>query len=277
MKKYPDIKLAYPVIEAGVDADIMAMKALNGYDKAFSKLHKMGYQGVELQLRDPDNVDVLALESALTQNNLTLAAIGTSPMQKLDKLFLLGKDQYKCDACLRRAKSLISLCAHFDAVLLIGKMRGMVEDVDGCRLSDLQSIIGELAEMASAQHVRIALEPQNSTNINNLNTFHETKKFIERVTAAPGTLGFHADIYHMKISETNLLESLGRYGEMIHFIHIADTERKVPGKGSLNYVRIMETLSRVGYKGFISPEIKQLPESELVAERTIEYFERLLV
>lgn len=272
--KNREIKLAYPVIEAGVDAGIMGMKALEGYDAPFAKLHQMGYQGVELQVRNPENVDVKELESALNRNQLTLAAIGTSPMQKLDHLFLLGRERERCEECVRRAQTLVRLCAHFGAVMLIGKMRGTVEAAEGCRLSDLGSIMRNLTKTASELGVHIAIEPQNPTNINNLHTLSETIRFLETLAVNPGTVGIHADLYHMEISETNMLESLKRYGDHIRFIHISDTERKVPGDGRMDYVRILETLSEVGYKGFLSPEIKQLPDSERAAERTIVFFER---
>lgn len=271
--KNRDIKLAYPVIEAGVDVDIMGMKALQGYDVPFAKLHEMGYQGVELQVRNPENVDVKELEAALNRNQLTLVAIGTSPMQKLDHLFLLGRDRDRCDECFRRAEKLVTLCAHFDAVMLVGKMRGTVEDEEGCRLTDLGRIIEKLAARASEEGVRIAVEPQNPTNINNLHTFSETMTFIETLAVQPGTVGLHADIYHMGISETDMLESLKKYADAIRFIHIADTERKVPGDGRMDYAQILATLSESGYKGFLSPEVRQLPDSRMAAERTIALFE----
>lgn len=272
MKKYTDLKLAYPVIEAGVDADIMGMKALRGYDEVFAELHRMGYQAVELQVRNPENVDVATLETALTRYQLSLAAIGTSPMQKLDHLFLLGRDRDRCDECFRRAEKLVTLCAHFDAVMLVGKMRGTVEDEEGCRLTDLGRIIEKLATRASDEGVRIAIEPQNPTNINNLHTLSETMTFLEALAVQPGIVGIHADLYHMEISETDMLESLKKYAAAIRFIHIADTERKVPGDGRMDYAQILATLSASGYKGFLSPEIRQLPDSRTAAERTIAFF-----
>lgn len=269
--KNRDIKLAYPVIEAGVDVEIMGMKALQGYDASFEKLHEMGYQGVELQVRNPENVDVKELEAALNRNQLTLAAVGTSPMQKLDQLFLLGREWESCEECVRRAQALVSLCAHFGAVMLVGKMRGTVEDEEGCRLADLGRIIEKLAALAFDKGVHIAIEPQNPTNINNLHTLSEAMAFLEALAVNPDTVGIHADLYHMEISETDMLESLKTYGDHIRFIHISDTERKVPGEGHMDYARILETLSEVGYKGFLSPEIKQLPDSERAAERTIAF------
>ena len=272
MKKNMGIKLAYPVIEAGVEADIMGMKALRGYDEVFAELHRMGYQAVELQVRNPENVDVATLEAALARYQLTLAAIGTSPMQKLDHLFLLGRDRDRCDECFRRAQALVALCAHFDAVMLVGKMRGTVEDEEDCRLTDLGRIIEKLAALASDKGVRIAIEPQNPTNINNLHTFSETMTFIETLAVQPGTVGIHADLYHMEISETDMLESLKKYADAIRFIHISDTERKVPGDGCMDYAQILATLLVNGYNGFLSPEFRQLPDCWTAAERTIAFF-----
>ena len=96
--------------------------------------------------------------------------------------------------------------------------------------------------------------------------------FIETLAVQPGTVGIHADLYHMEISETNMQESLKKYVDAIRFIHIADTERKVPGDGRMDYAQILATLSESGYKGFLSPEVRQLPDSRTVAERTIAFF-----
>lgn len=273
MQKYPDIKLAYPVVQAGANADIMGMKALQGYDEVFVKLHQMGYRGVELQVRNPAQVDVSALETALNRQELRLVAIGTSPMQKLDHLFLLDTERDVCTECFHRAQALLQLCSHFHVPMLIGKMRGNVKDMPGCQLSDLQKIIAMLVTEASDQGVQIAIEPQNISNINNLNTFKETMSFINSIEATPETLGIHADLYHMKISEPDMLESIRQYGEHILFIHIADTDRRVPGDGDMDYARILTALQEADYRGFLSPEIKQLPDSETAAERSIAFFD----
>lgn len=85
------MKLSYPI--AVPDSGIKMMAWCNEYEMAFKQLKEIGYEGVELLVRDPQTVDIRLLDQLLDENGLVLSAIGTTPMQTRDGLFLLHEEE----------------------------------------------------------------------------------------------------------------------------------------------------------------------------------------
>jgi sugar phosphate isomerase/epimerase len=51
-------------------------------------------------------------------------------------------------------------------------------------------------------------------------------------------------------------------------VHFADSNRRYPGAGHINFREVLEALRLIGYQGFISFEIKQEPDPSTAARRS---------
>ena len=256
-------KLAYPVSSADYRGELMGFS--EDYETVFPFLKECGFSGIELLVRDPEAVDTDHLDRCLEESELCVAAIGTAPMQKSDHLFLLHKDEKVRQEARRRCSGLLRLCARYNAVLLIGKYRGMIdEEISGCAWADLACVMKGICEEAESLGVTVLLEPQNPSNINNIITIDEALEWI-RTSGIPN-LGILADTYHMEMTEASVCESLEKAGRKIGFFHMSDTDRKSPGNGRLDFEEIVNGLDRIGYNGFVSFEINQIPDSRTAAK-----------
>lgn len=304
-------KYAYPVIQENVSADIMGWPALPDYETVFGKLKGMGYDGIELQARDFRTVDKVRLKKALEKYGLKLAAVGTSPMQKLDGLFLLHEDPAVRAEAEKQAFLQLALCAEFGAAACIGKFRGSVSEKPGCTWEDLGAVLHRIGAEAARLGVTVALEAQNPTNMNHLNTIAEMLEWLRKL--AEPQIHLHADTFHMSVTEDDVPASLRTAGALNHgssagaldhssagaldhgssagalnhssagtldhggetaFFHISDTKRLVLGKGELDFDRIFAALEEISYDGFLSPEIKQNPDSETAAGECAEFLKK---
>ena len=288
-------KYAYPVIQENVSADIMGWPALPDYETVFGKLKGMGYEGIELQARDFRTVDKDRLKKALEKHGLKLAAVGTSPMQKLDGIFLLHEDSAVRAEAEAQAFLQLALCAEFDAAACIGKFRGSVSEKPGCTWEDLAAVLHRIGSEAERLGVTAALEAQNPTNMNHLNTIAEMMEWLRKLDEP--RIHLHADTFHMSVTEDDVAAGLKKAGALDHgssagalnhgssagalihggetaFIHISDTKRLVPGKGELDFDRIFAALEEISYEGFISPEIRQTPDPETAARECAEYLNK---
>lgn len=54
------------------------------------------------------------------------------------------------------------------------------------------------------------------------------------------------DIFHMDKTEKFIEDSVRTYREYIGMLHMADSERKVPGNGNINIREILQTLHEIG-------------------------------
>ena len=279
-------KYANPVIQENVSADIMGWPAVPDYETVFGKLKEMGYEGIELQARDFSAVDAGRLRAALEKYGLKLAAVGTSPMQKLDGLFLLHEDSAVRAEAEKQAFLQLALCAEFGAAACIGKFRGSVSEKPGCTWEDLAAVLHRIGAEAARLGVTVALEAQNPTNMNHLNTIAEMLEWLRKL--AEPQVHLHADTFHMSVTEDDVPASLRNAGALDYgssagtldhggetaFIHISDTKRLVPGKGELDFDRIFTALEEIAYDGFLSPEIRQNPDPETAARECAEYLKK---
>lgn len=226
-------------------------------------LSEHGYAGIELLVRNPEQVEKEKIQNILNTYHMHISAIGTTPMQKEDHLFLLSEKENIRDEAKKRLEGLIGLGEYFNAPVLIGKYRGTVKDAEHCRMEDLEEIIRDADEIAGSKGIELLIEPQNPGNINNLNTIEETVVWIHENHFS--NVRLLMDIFHMDKTENSITETLKTFQNYIGMIHMADSERKVPGFGKTDMRKILRTLEEIGYQGYLSMEIKQNPDARFVA------------
>lgn len=259
------MKLSYPVSVPDTSAKVMAW--CDGYDEAFYKLKKFGYQGIELLVRDPGTVDRNHLDKLLKKNQLSLSSVGTSPMQKEEQIFLMDPDTGRRKEAFRRLKDLIDLAAYYHVPVLIGKYRGMVGNQSGCSLTDFHNIMIKAAQWAEDAGIDIYIEPQSHESINNLNTVSECITWINDLKCS--NVRLLLDLYHMEKTEKSITESLMKARNYIGMIHMSDTKRLVPGYGNIPMKDVLNTLELMEFKGYLSMEISQYPDTVHVAALSI--------
>ncbi len=264
------MKTAYPVATKDCHCNVKAYKG--EFTPAFQILREQGYEGVELLVKNPDTLERDALEQALSRCDLCLAAIGTSPMQMEEKLFLVHPDRENRQEARRRLSELLKLCAQYQVPMLLGKYRGQLGSEPECSVDSMESMLKGVCEEAGRLGVEILLEPQNADNINNINTITDGMEWIN--TLKYKKVGLLADIYHMGITEQSVCESLKLAAGRIGFIHIADSNRKIPGEGTMDLTSVMETLKKISYNGYLSPEIDQVPDSTEASARSIRFMKK---
>lgn len=255
------MKLSYPVCVSETKEAIMAW--CGNFEEGIKYLSKNDYQGIELLVKNPFEVKRQEIHEILKQNHMHISAIGTTPMQKEDQLFLLDENEKLREEAQRRLEGLIELAGWFKVPLLLGKYRGTVKDADFCRMEDLEEIIGKADKFATDRNIEIFVEPQNKDNINNLNTVKETVEWIQKNEFT--NVRLLMDIFHMNKTEQSIVETLERYHKYIGMIHMSDSERKVPGFGDIDMIKVLDALKESGYEGYLSMEIKQIPDTKFAA------------
>lgn len=263
------MNLSYPI--AVPDAGIKVMAWCMEYENAFTELKNMGYPGIELVVRDPQTVDTGCLDAMLMEHGLELSAIGTSPMQLKDGLFIMHPDSRVRTEAEDRLKGLIELAARYQTSLIIGKYRGMTAADDFCSLSYLKERMAAACQFALSYGVDLYLEPQSESNINNINTISQAMDFISQVGC--DNLKILADVYHMAFTEPDLCQAIDVMGSRLGMIHMSDSGRRIPGQGDLPVREVLSALKQAEFQGYVSMEIKQEPDSRTAAQRSIEFLE----
>ena len=108
------------------------------------------------------------------------------------------------------------------------------------------------ARRARTLNMRLGLEPCNRYETHLLNTARQTVEVIERVGA--DNVFIHLDTYHMNIEEAGMAAGFADAGEHLGYVHLSESNRGVPGRGTMDWQGTFEGLKNIGYDGDITLE-----------------------
>ena len=234
-----------------------------------AQIASLGYDGVELAIRDPKLIDLDLLEGLVHRLGLSVPAIGTGQAWGEEGLSFTDPDPEVRYAAIERIKSHIPVAAHFGAVIIIGLLRGIVKPgVDHAQAMDwLVEALRECSDAARPHGVRLALEPINRYETTLINNAAKGLNLIERVGA--DNFGLLLDTFHMNIEEADIEASIQTCAERIFHFHVADSNRWYPGAGHLDFVSLLAALNATGYQGWVSGEFLPEPDVITAAKKSI--------
>ncbi len=238
-----------------------------------AKIQALGYDGVELAVRDPDLLDRAELDRLISEAGLAVPAIGTGQAFGEEGISLTdSRPEIRCRA-IDRIRSQIRLAAHWDVAVIIGLIRGKSEP--GFPADTKESMLREALRECAAENrgIRLAIEPINRYETDLLNTVGSSLHFLDRL--AEENVGLLLDTFHMNIEESSIYRSICQAKDRIFHFHLADSNRWHPGAGHLDFRSIVETLGEVGYRGWLSAEILPLPDPDTAAESTMQHMRSL--
>ena len=250
-------------------AQFQAATFKGNLDTNLASIASLGYEGVELAIRDPKLVDLENLDQLVCKYHLRVPAIGTGQAWGEEGLSFTDPDPAVRRAAVERIQGHIPAAARFEAVIIIGLIRGIVKPQvgDGQAMDWLVQALRECSEAARPHGVRLALEPINRYETTLINNVRQGLELIERVGAE--NFGLLLDTFHMNIEEPRIEEGIRACGARIFHFHVADSNRWYPGAGHLDFKSILNTLSSTGYPGWVSGEFLPQPDAQTAAGESI--------
>jgi len=234
----------------------------------------LGYDGVELAVRDPAQINANAVARTLRDARLHVPAIGTGQAYLKDGLSLSHDDEGIRARAIERMETHVRLAAQFGSMVIVGLLRGRIRGDRAATDARLDGALRRLLPIAVRERVPILFEPINRYETDYLGTIDDVLTVIRRHSSP--ALGVLADTFHMNIEEMSLEAALRLAGGRLRHIHAADSNRWAPGWGHLDFSSIVRTLREVGYDGYLSAEILPRPDP-LSAARQAATFLRPLV
>ena len=234
-----------------------------------ARLAELGYDGVELAVRDPVMLDVAGVRRVLDKYHMLVPAIGTGQAWGEEHLSFTDPDPAIRERAINRIQSHIALARELNAIVILGLIRGKIQpnispDQTHSWLIDALKIV---TDAAAKDNVRFVLEPINRYETNLLNNVGDTLKLINELGA--DNLGVLYDTFHSNIEEPRLEDSLRACGSRVFHVHLADSNRWAPGAGHVDFASIVNTLREMNYAGWVSAEILPKPDIAHAQELTI--------
>jgi D-psicose/D-tagatose/L-ribulose 3-epimerase len=120
--------------------------------------------------------------------------------------------------------------------------------------------LGEVARTAADHNVTICLEIINRFETFIFNTVADGLTFLKQVDHP--SIKLHLDTYHMNMEEDHIADAIRLAGDQLGHFHCVDSNRKLPGKGHIQWSEIRQALDDVGYDGMLGVEAFPLPDTE---------------
>lgn len=218
-------------------------------DQLLPQLKTHGVSLIELPITDPRSFDASAIGRAVERNGLSVICSLMMPAE-LDVLRQTSDAMGFLDIVLQAARE-----AGSDA--LTGMIYGTIGQFSGTAPTAAEQeaicrLIDHGAKTARRLNMRLGLLPLNRYETHLLNTARQTVQIIERVSA-PNTF-IHLNTCHMSLEEQGLARGFEEAADHLGYVHLAETNRGVPGQGSLDWQATFKSLKDIGYQGDMTLE-----------------------
>lgn len=239
---------------------------------------RLGFQGVELLIGDPETFDVQPLQTALTAAQIELACLNSGRMVSQFGLTLVHADPQKRRAAFRKFEGMVRVAALFGCAVNIGLFRGGA--LEGRPIAYTRDMFVEIlrcaCDTAASQGVGVNFEPTNRFEINFINTTREGLDIVGRVNHP--NLGLLLDLYHMHIEDPDVVTSIRDAKDVVRHFHFSDSDRWPAGlgHGAFDFPSLLRVLKATGYCGFLSEGLVPTPDVEAGARKTAAYLRHLI-
>jgi len=225
----------------------------------------LGFDGVEIHLRYPDELPAEAIREALREHNMEVnfAVILTEEHNCLSADPAVRERSLTyfkgcIDAAYRIAGSgcLIGGVNYAPAGYISGKPRTEQEwerSVTNFR---------QAARYAAEKGITLAAEPINRFETYFLNTAADAVKFCEDV--GEPNVKVHLDTFHMIREEKSFYQAIVDTGPYLGMLHACENDRGTPGTGLVRWNDIFRGLHDIDYQGWIVIE-SFVPDNEELA------------
>ena len=223
-------------------------------EEKLAAARRLGYEGVEIHTPEAlarPTAELVALfrESGVSAANVAgiFTLLDPEPKVRAEGIATLGR-RLELSAALGATGVLV--------VPIFG--RALIPDLSPYATAvDLERALlvaelSEVAKLAEASGSQVFLEPLNRYETHFLNRLEQGVE-ICRAVGSP-RVRIMADFFHMHIEEADIPASLRAAGGSVVYVHVADSNRKQPGRGHLDLRPGLAALKEVGYNGYLGVE-----------------------
>ena len=240
------------------------------WKEAFAYVGKCGLTGVEIAVCYPDQIDVNDLMKTAKKCGVAITTISTGQICGRDQAFLTAEDPEKLKFAQDAIRGHIILSEKIGYPnVTIGLLRcgpGLEETQElEDRLSDS---IYPLAKEAEKRGVKLQIEAINKSEAS---LFHSTASAVDYIRKLNlPSLGLLYDTFHSNLEDDNSIEAVHYAKGLITNVHMCDSNRGLPGDGTIDFHSIVKALLDDGYTGAFTLETKCVPNQEYVIKNYAE-------
>lgn len=244
------------------------------FEKAFTVARELKFDGIEISLPDPLDVDNVELQALSEKYQIEISAIATGGAAVRDGLIFSSPDKSIREAAVIRMKKFIDFASQFNAIVVIGLMKGWIIGSYGQSKRHISECLRECNNYAMMKNVYLALEPINRFQEDFFFSILDLKNYLDEINLP--NVKMMIDSFHMNIEDADMWGNMRKAHQYIIHVHYSDNNRLAPGMGHFDFMKMTEVLKEINYNGYISAEILPLPDDYNAAKQASESLQSYL-
>jgi D-psicose/D-tagatose/L-ribulose 3-epimerase len=224
------------------------------YADSLAAAARLGYDGVEIIMGDPEVFDAGAFQTLLRRYGLGIAAINSGGIQYQLNASLVNAEARSMELALAKLKHNIRHCQALGCLQQVGVVRGAAVRGRPMRWyrDCLVDVLQDVAAYAASLGVELVLEYTNRFEINTINTGAEARDIVDRV--GRDNVGILIDTGHSFLEDADVYQNiLDLRGYVRHFhLHDSNGGAALIGGGAMDFARVLETCGGIGYRRWFS-------------------------
>lgn len=255
------MKLSYQIATPEVEKFSSVTYLQGNFEKNVEFIKLCGYDAVEIVTTAPKRVDWVQIRDILDAYGMTVPLVCTGALSGKG-YNLSSADGRIREKTVSRVRELIDVASFFGADINAGSIKGSYEV--GVPKHNTETWAEEsfikLCDYAASKNVCIDIETASFFWTDFMNTCDSALAMINNVNRK--NLCLMMDTFHFHIEEKNIINTIKKYSAFCRHVHLADSNRKYPGAGSLNFKKIISTFHDCGYNGAFTVEVRFEPDIE---------------
>ncbi len=233
-------------------------------------LQERKFCGVELNLLNFDNIESEKISSLLEKYDLKLTSVASGAFANKYDLSLSAVEEEKRQKTVDMMKQkVIPFAKKFNTDIICGLIKGKAGSNVHRGKIQMEKSLSELAPVCAESGINLYLEATNHYEATLINLVEEGAAF-----KRPGVRVL-PDTYHMNIEEVEMCKTLLIWRELYSNIHISDNNRYYPGFGSIDFLKILQTLRNMNYCGTLTIEGRNWHDIEADIKEATDYLAKV--
>jgi len=236
---------------------------------------EIGYDGVELMMRDAAPNDADALARAAEAAGLQISMCCTGEVYGEDRISFTDPDASVRAAARSRALGIVAFAARLGVDINVGRLRGGYRTevpAEQTRRWARDAFL-EVCDRAGDLGNRVLLEPLGPQVGNFLNTTAECLAYVRELNHPH--FGLMLDTAHIFACGEDLPTSVAAAAGEFHYLHLTDSDRRPLGMGNVDFSAVAKAIRAAGYDGWAAVEVFQQPDSETAMRASYDVLQRL--
>ncbi|HTM55975.1 MAG TPA: sugar phosphate isomerase/epimerase [Pirellulales bacterium] len=252
----------------GMNLRLWSGELTDSLSSVLEQLKKMGYDGVELPIFDPDPKKFAVWgkrldELGLRRTAVTIRGAADNPISPDTKVRAAGVDAMRRTLECCQVIGAETLCGPYHSA--IGEFSGQGPTADEWKWG-VESL-RHVAEHAAQAGVMLGLEYLNRFECYFLNSAADTVRFVQEVNHPSCRMMY--DTFHANIEEKSPADAIRACAPYTVHVHISENDRSTPGQGQIAWDETFAALKQTGYDGWMVVEAFGLALPEIAAATKI--------